>query len=135
MTDETSARQKQINELCAELDIRPLERLKQVAVCEILGVSEPTLNRMRSRGDIAYLRVGRTIELFGYQIAAYLISQIQETSPCRDRDTRKDSKSESIGSPNKPVPTTGAGRGSTKPLDKSVASRFARQTLGLPKKP
>jgi len=131
MTDTTNPRQEQMEALCKELDLRPFQRLKSPEVCEILGTSEVTLNRMRANGSISYLRIGeRGIGFFAYQVATYILDSVVETKTCPDTTSQKKStKLETTGSPNNPEVQPGVGHGTTSNLSKRNDLASARRIL------
>ncbi len=90
--------------ICENMDITLYGRFTESEVCDKLGVSLPTLRRMRASGKIGYLKVGRKVEFFGYQLCDYLLAAvtIPETAACRSTMPPNDSNLEMLGSHKNP---------------------------------
>ena len=87
--------------ICEDLDISLYGRFTESNVCDKLGFSLATLRRMRARGEIGYLKTGRKISFFGYQLCDFLLASvtIQESIPCPDTaDRQKPTRLETTGS-------------------------------------
>jgi len=131
MTDTIDQKQEQMKALCDELGLRPFQRLKSPEVCEILGTSEVTLNRMRASGSISYLRIGeRGIGFFAYQVATYILDSVVETKTCPDTPPEIEStKLEITGSDNAVEAQAGIACGGTPSLDARNELASARRIL------
>ncbi|MGB0662134.1 MAG: hypothetical protein ACPGNV_18415 [Mangrovicoccus sp.] len=81
------ADRKQLREeMAAAMDIALYGRFSGAEAARIIGVSHATLDRARSRGEIAYINKGkRLVEYFGFQIMDYFIDRIE-------REERHDQK-------------------------------------------
>jgi len=134
MTKIPDPRYETIIALCEELNIRPLQRLKSAEVCEILGVSEVTLNRIRGSHSIAFLRIGeRGIGFFGYQVAIYILDSVVETKTCPDTTQQKSpTELETIGFPNSQEAQHGVVPGTARKLSKQKELASARRIMTRP---
>ncbi|MGB0682754.1 MAG: hypothetical protein ACPGOV_08600 [Magnetovibrionaceae bacterium] len=76
MTDEEKKQLRE--EMAAAMDIPLYVRFNGAQAAKIIGISHATLDRARSRGEIAYFKKGgRFIEYFGFQIIDYFIDQTE----------------------------------------------------------
>lgn len=83
-----------------------------------LGVSEITLRRRRTAGELGFMRIGRAIKYTETHLLKYL-----EQQTCQPA-----SASATTGSNNAKAPPSGIARGATR-QDASSALRLAQETL------
>lgn len=94
------------------------ELYTEAFAAEYLGVAEITLSRIRKRGEISHIRVGKAIKYTEHQLLKYL--EQQTCQPASD--------SANTGSNNAKDRPSGTGRGVTQ-QDASSALRLAQETL------
>ncbi|MEE9330134.1 MAG: hypothetical protein V3V30_08355 [Parvularculaceae bacterium] len=131
---EPNNRQDLIEIMAKEAEIPLYRRFTEAQSASIIGISLPTLRRIRARGEIAYLKVSeRRIQFLGLQLCSYLVDQIQEVS-CPKHHQSVSSNSENTGLANgkNPAPTTNTG--TMEKLDKRDAFLSAQRTLMKPRK-
>lgn len=103
----------------------------EAQAAKIIGIHPATLKKLRLTGSIPYIRIGkRRVALFGYQIAEYLITQIQ---PCQ-LTNNVNSNLETTGLVNGRARPHITEHGSTKKIDGHTASLSAHRTLRKPNK-
>ena len=123
-----------IESLAKETGINLYQRFTTESASDILGISIPTLNRIKARGEIAYLRLGdRTVRYFGFQILEYLLKSIEEVT-CQNTPQKTATKSATTGSDNerKTEPQLGIACGGTKKLDAAAALASGLAVLRKP---
>lgn len=126
-------RQRMRREMAAELRIPLYRRYADADAAGILGVSLPTLKRMRHEGKIAYIRVSeRKISFFGFQLLDYLLDSV--TQPSCPSTKNENTKSETTGCPSARTAAHGTGCGSTPILDRHAALALAQRTFRKPSK-
>ncbi|MEL6980602.1 MAG: helix-turn-helix domain-containing protein [Pseudomonadota bacterium] len=128
---------EELRAIAEEMGVVYYARYSENEAADLLGVSVPTLRRLRSDGRLAYIKISdRKIAFFGYQLVHYLLSAV-ENDPCLDPapetppdpETANASKSATTGSPGKPDPKSGAEPGTTPTLDRRSALASARRTF------
>ena len=103
---------------------------KQAA--RFISVHPNTLKKARKSGKIAFLQKGdRAVAYFGFQLADYLITNIQT---CPKQSRRNDIKSETTGSHGKSAHRLGAAHGTIAKLDRQNAVASAHRILKKQKK-
>lgn len=96
---------------------------------EFLQIHAVTLKKKRLKSQIGFLRKGqRTIAYLGFQLADYLITNIQ---PCQKNQPAFNL--ETSGSRNEQIALSGIGRGSMRTPDRQAVSLLALKTLKSPK--
>jgi len=111
MTDFPSYR-ADIEALANDLKIRLYQRFTEAESADILGISIPTLRRIRARGAIGFLKItDRHVRYFGFQLCQYLVEQIEEAE-CPDTRRKENFRSESTGYQNSRAAQPGAEHGS-----------------------
>jgi hypothetical protein len=96
---------------------------------KLLGVHFSTLGRIRSRGEIGFVRKGqRSITYFGFHLIDYLLTQ----TICPATKPQTDIKLATTGSDKEPVATIGTECGSISPLAKHAALASAQRILNRP---
>ncbi|NVN30598.1 helix-turn-helix domain-containing protein [Endobacter medicaginis] len=101
--------------------------MKEREVAVELGVSIDTVRRLRKRGEIGHTKIGDRLRYTPEHVQAYLAAG--EVAPC----PRVVSRSVNTGSTSEPVPTTGAGAGSTETRARHAAHHSALATLRPPR--
>jgi len=115
MTEQDNPSTDLLEAVASDNELTLYRRYSEAETAQVLRVSLPTIRRMRSRGEIAFLRVSeRQIQYFGFQIAEYLIERI-ENKLCQDTQ-KENSSSENTISENKPDPRLGADATMTRKL-------------------
>ena len=128
MTDQKSYEAK-IEDLAGDLGIKLYGRFTSREAADILGLSTPTLNRIRARGDIAYLKLGdRQVRFFGFQLLSYMLQSIEEAK-CQNTPRNEISKLASTGFPNNREAQPGAEPSMTEIPDKQNALHYAQKTF------
>ncbi|WP_161773066.1 helix-turn-helix domain-containing protein [Mesorhizobium hungaricum] len=95
-----------------------------------LGVSIDTLQRMRKRGDISYLKVGGRYRYTQQILLDYI--ENRTVKACANSESGSE-KLPGTGSPSGRAPECGMRPGSTPLPDKQSAFLSAQQTFGKPK--
>ena len=99
-----------------------------------LDLSVVSLRRLRSSGEIEFVRVSpRKICFFGFQLIQCLLNAV-ESAPCPDITQTNRSKSESSGFQSAPRVKRGTEHGLTAKLDKHAALASAHRILTRPSK-
>lgn len=94
----------------------------EAEAADYLGVSEITLRRHRTKGQIGFIRIGKFIKYTETHLLKYL-----EQHTCQPA-----SASATTGSSSAKDQPSGTARGATKP-DASSALRLAQETLAKPR--
>jgi excisionase family DNA binding protein len=124
---------RRMADIAQEMGTPLYRRFSEKDTAEKLGVSLPTLRRMRAEGKIAFLRIGdRKVEYFGFQIVEYLLGSIKEAE--WEESSHESSKSEITGSQKGAGAKSGTERGSTTRPAKRDALASALRTLRPRKK-
>lgn len=129
MLDENSHRQSLAEQIARDEGFLLHKKYAEKYASRFLGVSVGTLRRLRHAGRIAYVQISeRRNAYFGFQIADFLIDQIQ----CPIAHPKEYSNSGTTGSLDSPAAPLGVEPGLITPLDKQGALACARRILQKP---
>lgn len=120
--------------IAQQMQIKLFERFTTESASVKLGFSVSTLNRIRARGDIAFIKLSdRHIAYFGYQLVDFIIGNIRIREESCPNPTKRDSKWETTGYRSKREAIFGAEAISIRQPDKQNALASARRILNAPK--
>ena len=109
-------------------DLLRLPKLfRERAAAAALGISPATLRRMRSRGEIGFVMIGRRPCYTEDILAAYIASKT--TTPCDAAGPNDLERSGATGSACVPTAPSGAGPGSMPAPDRLAAHRSVQMIL------
>jgi len=125
-----SNRPEVIAKICQQLGVSQYARFTVNQACDSLGVSASTLHRLRNRGAIGHLKIGKRVEFFGHHLAEFLLNVEQEPT-CQNTTIKNEhilleNTGYQDGFPKAPH---GKSRSITKPLPRQSAARLAKQTF------
>jgi excisionase family DNA binding protein len=124
---------RRMADIAQEMGTPLYQRFSEKETAEKLGVSLPTLRRMRAEGKIAFLRIGdRKVEYFGFQIVEYLLGNVREAE--WEESSPESSRSGTTGSQKGVGAKSGTGHGSKARPGKRDALASALRTLRPQKK-
>lgn len=102
----------------------------EAQAAKIIGIHPATLKKLRLKGKLPFVRLGqRRVAYFGYQIATYLITQIQPCHATQNEDSNLETSG--LASEAGHRPTTALG--STNKIDGPTALHSALRTMTKPK--